>query len=552
MKSYPFDSEIIGYEADGSPIYDRAADSSVLRRWMKHYFSDGVFRKEDSSIGFAVLQGAGLSVDIQTGACTIQGAIGFEDAVTTLALASPDASYDRIDTIIARLDLDNDVRSIGLYVATGTPSASPIRPELTRNLTVWELGLADVRVRKNSTQIAQGDITDTRLDSARCGICVCPLVSFDTSQFYAQIQGELDRTKQETQNYINEWMELVRDTIDQETAGMLLNKMQESETMLKALINENGFQTYSHSKAGTVHELTLPSGNNNIRFVATAGYESGDTFSVNGEVVNALLMNGSALEETQFATGAVVVCFREGDRLYFAGDGAGKTIGNNLLHNSDFEQWVAQRGISSSHGTSMTYAGDRWILVSGSVTASLNSNSNGYSNVKLNGTIRQHVENPPATGSPFVEMVSGDADISYSNGIVTITSAGGVLKHAGLYAGSHKAAPAYVSKGYAAELLECYRFFMQYVSKVVGLCNSNTCYGGVQLPIRMRVTPTAVNVALETIRVASKSINVTSATIAGLSGVTLSINVKYAETTGIANNVGVWAGSCGLNADLEP
>ena len=134
----------------------------------------------------------------------------------------------------------------------------------------------------------------------------------------------------------------------------------------------------------------------------------------------------------------------------------------NLLHNADFTQMVAQAGVSAVHGGgSATFAGDRWELVSGTVTAAANINGNGYGSVTLNGSIRQKVENMPGTWTAGVVTLAGRAEATYENGWFTITSEGGVLDSAYLYAGEHTTAQKPVARGYAAELLECQRFYVR-------------------------------------------------------------------------------------------
>ena len=132
-----------------------------------------------------------------------------------------------------------------------------------------------------------------------------------------------------------------------------------------------------------------------------------------------------------------------------------KAAPKNLLDNSDFANLVAQAGIGGNHGTT-AYAADRWILESGTVSYEAGVG------LTLNGTIRQKLEFPP-TGdtSTFVGMASGEASISYADGAVTITSSGGVLKWAALYAGVYTDAtmPDYHPKGYGAELAECQRYY---------------------------------------------------------------------------------------------
>lgn len=128
---------------------------------------------------------------------------------------------------------------------------------------------------------------------------------------------------------------------------------------------------------------------------------------------------------------------------------------SNLLDNSDFTNLVAQAGIGGNHGA-VTYAADRWILDSGTVSYKAGVG------LTLTGTIRQKLKLAPAVEiSAFVGMASGSASISYADGAVTITSSGGVIKWATLYEGSYTAEtlPPYVPKGYATELAECMLYF---------------------------------------------------------------------------------------------
>lgn len=126
---------------------------------------------------------------------------------------------------------------------------------------------------------------------------------------------------------------------------------------------------------------------------------------------------------------------------------------DNLLDNPEFA--IAQAGYGGNHGT-QAYAADRWKLVSGSVSYAENAG------LTLNGTITQKLEKIP-TGpvSAFVGMSSGVANISYADGIVTITSSGGVLAWAALYAGTYTSTtrPVFRHKGYVEELEKCQLYY---------------------------------------------------------------------------------------------
>lgn len=179
------------------------------------------------------------------------------------------------------------------------------------------------------------------------------------------------------------------------------------------------------------------------------------------------------------------------------GGKAGKTAVHNLLHNADFTQMVAQAGIAQRHtlGGAILFAADRWELVSGSMSAQENAEKNGYSGVTLNGTIRQKVENTPTEGVAGVTVLSGAAQAAYADGVFTITSDGGVLDQAYLCTTEEGAGVAEVKpmrRGYAAELLDCQRYYLRLpaageMSYVGYVLNSSTVRVTLPLPVPMRL-----------------------------------------------------------------
>ena len=191
----------------------------------------------------------------------------------------------------------------------------------------------------------------------------------------------------------------------------------------------------------------------------------------------------------------------------------------NLLDNSDFTQFIAQAGIGGTHGND-TYAGDRWILISGTVTGTVNGTGLGYSDITLNGIIAQVLTNPPTIGTPVVEMVSGTASIIYDDvaGEVRITSSGGILKNAALWPEQYADGntPRYQAKGYAAERLECGMYFKRLGSSTgVNISGFGTITSSANKTVRLTIPVEemrihAVTVILEgTINVVSVGSNTT-------------------------------------------
>ena len=167
MVSFPFDSKIVGYDDSGYPQYDRAVNSSVLANMLNSLATTGILLKDINS--FSVSAGDNMLVKVHAGSAIINGITCVEDTERTLSLQAADATYDRIDTVVLRLNTSIDVRAIDLYVVKGTASASPVAPVLTRSGSVYELGLANVYIPANVVTITNERITDTRGDSLRCG-----------------------------------------------------------------------------------------------------------------------------------------------------------------------------------------------------------------------------------------------------------------------------------------------------------------------------------------------------------------------------------------------
>lgn len=189
MISWPWDSVVTGFGDNGFPIYDRSYKAEQLREVLKRFFSNGVFIDEPNQ--FHVTPGEGMNVIVDPGTCFIQGDVAYEQSQRELAIQAP-SSEDRIDTVIIRWDANIEARTVDLYVLQGVASATPVRPTLTRTESVWEIGLCDIFIPKNSSAITADRITDTRLQTARCG-AVTPLLNVDTTTFFSQIQAAVDR-----------------------------------------------------------------------------------------------------------------------------------------------------------------------------------------------------------------------------------------------------------------------------------------------------------------------------------------------------------------------
>ena len=255
MRSGFFNSEIIGYDAENMPVFDRAEDASFFAKYFSQFISNGVF--PNSSTNMQVLQIEGMNVKVDEGECYINGYMGWVAPAEILEIEESDVQ-SRIDRIVARLDFTT--KDIHLVVKKGTPLGNPVPPDLQRDYDIYEIGLADVRVNANVIEITQENITDLRLNTELCGIVANQLQHVDTTTLFNQYQDWLRRVtgqaeidletlkenftrdleqfrnnftvwfdsfKNTANTEFYEWFNTIKDVLDGDTAGHLLNLINE-------------------------------------------------------------------------------------------------------------------------------------------------------------------------------------------------------------------------------------------------------------------------------------------------------------------------------------
>ena len=237
MIGYPIDSRVI-YKADGTPVWDRAISSAPLRRLYKSLFSDGIL--PNPSTNLQVMAVSGRIVKVFAGFALCNGCQKLQEEDVEMQLPVADATYDRIDTVVLRLDDNEEVRSCELDIISGTAKTNPKAPALTQSDSIWEIGLANIFRKANSTEVTNANITDTRYDTSRCGI-ISSISQFDTTTLYQQIEADLKEFKEINQADILAWFEKLKNQLDENAAVNLQMQINEFREATEAEI-DNIFQ----------------------------------------------------------------------------------------------------------------------------------------------------------------------------------------------------------------------------------------------------------------------------------------------------------------------
>lgn len=265
--AYPIDSKVVS-NPNGTIDYDRASSSAQLRGLIKSMITNGVNMTESTNL--QVIANGTNTLTVKAGYVIIEGAIKYFENDVTVTLPSADVNNSRIDTVVARLNLNESVRDIVIDVVSGTASATPTEPTLTRTSNYYEVGLANILVGVGASAISQSEVTDTRLLNSRCGLAAS-IGKIDTETLFTQLTTDF-----------NTWFDSIKGQLSEDVAGNLQLQINAINDELDATLVE-------------VEEKVNNITNNLITVTVTSNQEGLQvTFTKDDIVITKTITNGSA------------------------------------------------------------------------------------------------------------------------------------------------------------------------------------------------------------------------------------------------------------------
>lgn len=246
---------------------DRVYRAEEWAEYFASFIGNGVFPVPSTSL--QVVAGSGMAVAVKTGKAWINGYFYYNTSDLPVTLATADGVLNRIDRIVVRWDLTE--RKISVAVKSSAPATSPVAPALQRDADAYELCLADVLVGAGVTAISQANITDRRLDGSLCGVVAGVVDQIDTDAFnaqleawfadykkmsvdefndlvsymeslellgdqqYAALEAYMNDFKTDAENDFNAWFATLQNVLDEDTAGHLLNLIQNNTARIEML-----------------------------------------------------------------------------------------------------------------------------------------------------------------------------------------------------------------------------------------------------------------------------------------------------------------------------
>lgn len=179
-------SKIVLYPANGFD-FDAADVAAYLAGRTSGVFSSAEDFPVTAAGGLTVIVGAGRGW-VHPSRFTGYSITKREADTLTMPLADP--SLPRIDRIVMRYDAG--ARAASLQVLQGTASSTPTAPAISRTELIYDLCLAEITRPAGSTSISTGQITDTRLDEALCGLVRDGVTGIPTDELLAAARERIN------------------------------------------------------------------------------------------------------------------------------------------------------------------------------------------------------------------------------------------------------------------------------------------------------------------------------------------------------------------------
>ena len=181
------------------PANDYDFDAADVAAYLAGLTS-GVF---SSAEDFPVTAAGGLKITVGAGRGWVPPSRFTGYSITkresdTLTMPLADPSLPRIDRIIMRYDAG--ARAASLQVLQGTASSTPTAPAISRTELIYDLCLAEIARPAGSTSITTGQITDTRLDEALCGIVRDGVTGIPTDELLAAAKERIATLEENASN----------------------------------------------------------------------------------------------------------------------------------------------------------------------------------------------------------------------------------------------------------------------------------------------------------------------------------------------------------------
>lgn len=309
-------SKIVLYPANGFD-FDAADVAAYLAARASGVFS--------SAEDFPVTAAGGLKITVGAGRGWVHPSRFTGYSITkreadTLTMPLADPSLPRIDRIVMRYDAG--ARAASLQVLQGTASSTPTAPAISRTELIYDLCLAEITRPASSTSISTGQITDTRLDEALCGIVRDGVTGIPTDELLAAARERINALEEKATSSAAAAKDSAEAAKSSETKSAASEKnAKTSETAAKRILTDtqDAVKTVTanmNAAAGSASTATTKAGEASTSAgAASASRQAAEKAQKAAEAAAALAGTRAGTDKTLTIDGAPADAKTVGDKL---------------------------------------------------------------------------------------------------------------------------------------------------------------------------------------------------------------------------------------------
>ena len=273
---------------------DRLYDADDFMRFFAAFLKTGVVMSYKGGLRVRSAQD-GMNIQVGSGSAVIEGSSYLNDADIGIQVNVASSIQDRVDSIVLRMD--KNARTTQLFYKTGDTTVA-------RNDTTYELQLAKISVKTNTTQITDADITDMRSDFTVCG--------WSTPFDNINVDGIVDQYKEifeQKDLEFQAWFKNLKKQLDDNQASNLQNQIDNlgsEKANDHEVVHKTGDESIAGKKTFTGNvevngRLTLPTKSWSGQLgggITLSLRKKGTTveYSIGGEISSKILVNSNLVK----------------------------------------------------------------------------------------------------------------------------------------------------------------------------------------------------------------------------------------------------------------
>lgn len=206
---------------------DRRYNALQMSSIFDGIITDGIFM----SIGDNLIVSAatGMQVSVGSGRAWFNHTWTNNDSPILLDVPASEVVLNRIDAVVLEINKNEEVRENIIKIIEGTARSSPVAPTLVNTEFINQYPLAYIFVGADVSSISAVNITN-KVGTSECPFITGILESINADSLLTQWEAEFD-----------EWFATVQDTLSGDTAGNLLNLINEKITTGTSTIPTTGW-----------------------------------------------------------------------------------------------------------------------------------------------------------------------------------------------------------------------------------------------------------------------------------------------------------------------